>query len=350
YLLDLVGDQPPRLLREATAEVEFGPGEFSPDGTRALIGRYRTWTETASLAAGAELLDLATGESHPVWPELDHWIDPVWLDDTTLVATTDDQGRGSVWIGRAEDPAPRRLAGGPEQELAFSSASVAGGAVIAAASGIAVAPHPVRIDPATRSEEHTSELQSRFDLVCRLLLRQDSLLALSLPDALPISPRTTRAAARCGSAERRIPHRAGSLAAPSRSSPSPPPPSRAVRSSPPPPGSPSPRTRCGSTPPRDRKSTRLNSSHVSISYAGCCSAKTLSSPFPYPTLFRSHHGRPGPRLGVDRPSGGSRPAPARWRPRAGARLLLRLRRGRCGHRRRLRDRRRPAPGADRPRH
>ena len=149
YLLDLVGDQPPRLLREATAEVEFGPGEFSPDGTRALIGRYRTWTETASLAAGAELLDLATGESHPVWPELDHWIDPVWLDDTTLVATTDDQGRGSVWIGGAEDPAPRRLAGGPEQELAFSSASVAGGAVIAAASGIAVAPHPVRIDPAT---------------------------------------------------------------------------------------------------------------------------------------------------------------------------------------------------------
>src|SRR5699024_624387 len=87
--------------------------------------------------------------SRPVWPELDHWIDPVWLDDATLVATTDDQGRGSVWIGAPEDPAPRRLAGGPEQELAFSSASVAGGEVIASASGIAVAPHPVRIDPAT---------------------------------------------------------------------------------------------------------------------------------------------------------------------------------------------------------
>src|SRR5699024_790316 len=54
----------------------------------------------------------------------------------------------SVWIGAPEDPAPRRLAGGPEQELAFSSASVAGGAIIASASGIAVAPHPVRIDPA----------------------------------------------------------------------------------------------------------------------------------------------------------------------------------------------------------
>src|SRR5690349_23147611 len=30
----------------------------------------------------------------------------------------------------------------------------------------------VRADPATRSEEHTSELQSRRDLVCRLLLEK----------------------------------------------------------------------------------------------------------------------------------------------------------------------------------
>src|SRR5699024_12094195 len=28
-----------------------------------------------------------------------------------------------------------------------------------------------RLSPSTRSEEHTSELQSRFDLVCRLLLQ-----------------------------------------------------------------------------------------------------------------------------------------------------------------------------------
>src|SRR5699024_3727069 len=39
-----------------------------------------------------------------------------------------------------------------------------------------------------RSEEHTSELQSRFDLVCRLLLSPPLSLfsPLSLPDALPI--------------------------------------------------------------------------------------------------------------------------------------------------------------------
>lgn len=164
YLLDLVGAQPPRLLREATSEIEYHPGEFSPDGTRALIGRSRTWNEHASLAGAVELLDLATGSSTEVWPELDHWVDPVWLDETTLVATSDDQGRGSVWIGAVEDPAPRRLAGGPGQELSFSSASVAGGTVIASASGIAVAPHPVRIDPATGE---VAELANPADLVAQ---------------------------------------------------------------------------------------------------------------------------------------------------------------------------------------
>ncbi len=146
YLLDLVGAQPPRLLREGSNEVEYGPGEFSPSGDRVLIGRHRHWTQTASLHAGVELLDLATGESAPVWPELDHWVDPVWLDENTLVATSDDTGRGSVWIGDVSDDAPRRLAGGPGQDLAFSGLSVAGGEIIASASGIAVAPHPVRID------------------------------------------------------------------------------------------------------------------------------------------------------------------------------------------------------------
>src|SRR5271167_5093803 len=34
------------------------------------------------------------------------------------------------------------------------------------------APHPRRRSAPSRSEEHTSELQSRFDLVCRLLLEK----------------------------------------------------------------------------------------------------------------------------------------------------------------------------------
>ena len=152
------------MLREGTAELEHGPGDFAPDGTRALLGRHRPWTETTSLSTAVEVLDLSTGDAQEVWPELDHWVDPVWLDDTTLVATSDDTGRGSVWIGALTDPAPRRLAGGPAQQLAFSSASVAGGAVIAAASGIAVAPHPVRIDPATGTVETLPNPADEVDL------------------------------------------------------------------------------------------------------------------------------------------------------------------------------------------
>src|SRR5438067_9978648 len=38
-----------------------------------------------------------------------------------------------------------------------------------------------RFDPSVRSEEHTSELQSRFDLVCRLLLEKKKLSFLYYP-------------------------------------------------------------------------------------------------------------------------------------------------------------------------
>src|SRR5438067_5773036 len=41
-----------------------------------------------------------------------------------------------------------------------------------AAARIAVAEERARIARELRSEEHTSELQSRFDLVCRLLLEK----------------------------------------------------------------------------------------------------------------------------------------------------------------------------------
>src|SRR5438034_5087753 len=41
--------------------------------------------------------------------------------------------------------------------------------------------------PPLRSEEHTSELQSHSDLVCRLLLEKKKLLSLRLLDKTPIS-------------------------------------------------------------------------------------------------------------------------------------------------------------------
>src|SRR3990172_8973113 len=55
-----------------------------------------------------------------------------------------------------------------------------------------------RIEPPSRSEEHTSELQSRLHLVCRLFFFNDTatteIYTLSLHDALPILLLATSAA------------------------------------------------------------------------------------------------------------------------------------------------------------
>src|SRR5438132_4394278 len=57
------------------------------------------------------------------------------------------------------------------------NASVAAAtAAVSAGSGPAVAPRPPAPPPA-RSEEHTSELQSHSDLVCRLLLEKKKTLS-----------------------------------------------------------------------------------------------------------------------------------------------------------------------------
>src|SRR5215211_5863248 len=90
-----------------------------------------------------------------------------------------------------------------------------------------------------RSEEHTSELQSHSDLVCRLLLGHPPLRALC--------PHTTLFRSRRG-----VP---GATSAPCSAPCRPCPASGTSR-------------RCR----RDRKSTRLNSSHTVISYAVSCSA------------------------------------------------------------------------------
>src|SRR5437868_9988753 len=51
-----------------------------------------------------------------------------------------------------------------------------GPAAMNAGNAVFVATH--RITTKTRSEEHTSELQSRFDLVCRLLLEKKKKLKI----------------------------------------------------------------------------------------------------------------------------------------------------------------------------
>src|SRR5207249_6829316 len=55
-------------------------------------------------------------------------------------------------------------------------------------------------DPDDRSEEHTSELQSRFDLVCRLLLEKKKCTGETLNSLRSRGPDGTRHSADCGNA------------------------------------------------------------------------------------------------------------------------------------------------------
>src|SRR5438045_65525 len=140
---------------------------------------------------------------------------------------------------------------------------------------------------AQRSEEHTSELQSLRHLVCRLLHAPSANYTLSLHDALPISGRSSRFPCRAGHLRHRRPvappgrPRRGRPRAPAPAPPPQPDPRHRA-------GAPARATRCRRCPVRrDRKSTRLNSSHLGISYAVFCTRPLRTTLFPYTTLFRS---------------------------------------------------------------
>lgn len=149
WKVSLDGSHQPQRLTEAAVDHSFGINAISPDGTKALVTRETFWTPRANLSAALAVVDLSSGQVSRVWPGADYFFDPIWLDDHTIVATADDQGRGSVFIGDLNEEQPRRLAGGPGQKYAFSEAKRAGGSVVATASAIDVAPHPVRIDTAS---------------------------------------------------------------------------------------------------------------------------------------------------------------------------------------------------------
>src|SRR5690349_19879376 len=130
----------------------------------------------------------------------------------------------------------------------------------------------------TRSEEHTSELQSRRDLVCRLLLPCHPTLPLlpytTLFRSLRPSPRRRRHGTRKSIASGRRRRRWTAAARRRRRRTLRPNCARAARRGPIARGS-YPGIR---RPARDRKSTRLNSSHVEISYAVFCCRVTPLSP------------------------------------------------------------------------
>src|SRR5437879_6156694 len=129
----------------------------------------------------------------------------------------------------------------------------------------------MRSTSCSRSEEHTSELQSPMYLVCRLLLAPPSPVTspLSLHDALPIYAvpgHLRRPAAPRELCQLLCRERGGAR------------PDLQRRARPRGAGGPGPtvpvaigdRDPCGRPRARDRKSTRLNSSHRCISYAVFC--------------------------------------------------------------------------------
>lgn len=137
----------PELLAAGTATHETRAVALSPDGTRVILEEERAWTGAATMSVRLLLLDLATGEARPLFPEAEAWLEPVWWDDETVVATSDFQGRGAVWVGSVGEAAPRLLAGGAGQPWHFTHLSRAGDALVALRAAIDAPPEPVRIDP-----------------------------------------------------------------------------------------------------------------------------------------------------------------------------------------------------------
>src|SRR5699024_12365314 len=146
WRIDLDGESELRRLTKPAADLAFGIEGISPDGTRALVSCEQFWTAETNLAVELMVLDLETAALDPVWPEADFWFCPIWADDTTIVASADDHGRGSVFIGALGDARPRRLVGGEGQKYSFSGLRLRGDTVVATASAIDVAPLPVSID------------------------------------------------------------------------------------------------------------------------------------------------------------------------------------------------------------
>ncbi len=130
--------------------------DISPDSAKVVLNCARDWTPQQSLRSTSHIMDIAAGERTELWPELDHWVAPIWVTNSELAATSDDAGSGSVWFGSATDAAPQRIAGGPGTGEVFTGLARVGAAdrsvsgdeahaLISLRNGISVAPHPVRI-------------------------------------------------------------------------------------------------------------------------------------------------------------------------------------------------------------
>ncbi|MEY9257549.1 dipeptidyl aminopeptidase/acylaminoacyl peptidase [Brevibacterium epidermidis] len=149
WRVDLDGEPELHRLTKPAADHSFDIEAISPDGTKALVTRVQQWTPQANLAAELMVLDLETAEVKPVWPDADFRFAPIWVDDSTIVASADDHGRGSIFIGGLDDAQPRRLVGGVDQKYSFSGLALREDTVVATASAIDVAPLPISVDLGT---------------------------------------------------------------------------------------------------------------------------------------------------------------------------------------------------------
>ncbi|MBD8019727.1 S9 family peptidase [Brevibacterium gallinarum] len=136
------------ILLHAAHPIDYTTQALSPSGRFAAVSEETAWTAQSNLQQRSVLVDLATGAAQPLWPAGDQWYSITWLDDDTLLATSDYRGRGAVWIGGPDDAQPRLLAGGADQPYHYSSLVSAPEGVLAIRSSVAEAPHLVAIDTA----------------------------------------------------------------------------------------------------------------------------------------------------------------------------------------------------------
>ncbi|WBL18389.1 alpha/beta hydrolase family protein [Citricoccus sp. NR2] len=109
--IDLPSGETTELIR-STPETSVSTGQISPDGTRVVLHRHQRWTPQQNLQASTHLFSLdkqnAQNETR-LWPELDRWVDPIWVTNRQLAATSDDLGAGAIWYGADDDAAPQRM-------------------------------------------------------------------------------------------------------------------------------------------------------------------------------------------------------------------------------------------------
>lgn len=108
YRLDLGTGEYTELL-VSTPQTEYEAGAISPDGQYAVITVATPWHDQVNLAMQTAVLELRSGQLQRVWSQLDRWVTPQWLTSRQLIASTDEQGAGAIYVGGLNDAIPTRI-------------------------------------------------------------------------------------------------------------------------------------------------------------------------------------------------------------------------------------------------